>query len=253
MCVCQDQERRSSLSEWDCSLLFYSYGYFERFIKGLLCEAKHAENIGIDSYTDTCNPMYSDAEHLYHTLHQPGEREKTMKNGGKRKLRMEKWSRYLLFLGEYLFLDFSRCRRLLDVGCGKGVVLKEAARFPFERIAGIELQKKLAETAERNFRILGLADRISCLQADAEEFDGYGDYDVFFFFNPFSEEIFTKVIDRILKSAKDDGPVTFIYHNPQYLDTLEERVKRFVRDPACVRKTVFHDKRKNYDTCILSI
>lgn len=137
-----------------------------------------------------------------------------MKNGGKRKLRMEKWSRYLLFLGEYLFLekprgldftmrdirlyrksagkyhgysktdekhlreifrslDFSRCRRLLDVGCGKGVVLKEAARFPFERIAGIELQKKLAETAERNFRILGLADRISCLQADAEEFDGY--------------------------------------------------------------------------------
>lgn len=217
-----------------------------------------------------------------------------MKNGGKRKLRMEKWSRYLLFLGEYLFLekprgldftmrdirlyrksagkyhgysktdekhlreifrslDFSRCRRLLDVGCGKGVVLKEAARFPFERIAGIELQKKLAETAERNFRILGLADRISCLQADAEEFDGYGDYDVFFFFNPFSEEIFTKVIDRILKSAKDDGPVTFIYHNPQYLDTLEERVKRFVRDPACVRKTVFHDKRKNYDTCILSI
>ena len=207
---------------------------------------------------------------------------------------MEKWSRYLLFLGEYLFLekprgldftmrdirlyrksagkyhgysktdekhlreifrslDFSRCRRLLDVGCGKGVVLKEAARFPFERIAGIELQKKLAETAERNFRILGLADRISCLQADAEEFDGYGDYDVFFFFNPFSEEIFTYVIDRILKSAKDDGPVTFIYHNPQYLDTLEERVKRFVRDPACVRKTVFHDKRKNYDTCILSI
>ena len=217
-----------------------------------------------------------------------------MKNGGKRKLRMEKWSRYLLFLGEYLFLekprgldftmrdirlyrksagkyhgysktdekhlreifrslDFSRCRRLLDVGCGKGVVLKEAARFPFERIAGIELQKKLAETAERNFRILGLADRISCLQADAEEFDGYGDYDVFFFFNPFSEEIFTKVIDRSLKSAKDDGPGTFIYHNPQYLDTLEERVKRFVRDPACVRKTVFHDKRKNYDTCILSI
>ena len=127
---------------------------------------------------------------------------------------MEKWRRYLLFLGEYLFLekprgldftmrdirlyrksagkyhgysktdekhlreifrslDFSRCRRLLDVGCGKGVVLKEAARFPFERIAGIELQKKLVETAERNFRILGLADRISCLQADAEEFDGY--------------------------------------------------------------------------------
>lgn len=32
--------------------------------------------------------------------------------------------------------DFSRRRRPPDVGCGKGVVLKEAQAFPFERIAG---------------------------------------------------------------------------------------------------------------------
>ena len=132
--------------------------------------------------------------------------------------------RYLLFLGEYLFmerprgldftmrdtrlyqqsagkyhgysktdekhlqeifqtLDFSRCRNLLDVGCGKGVVLKEAAKFPFERIAGIELQEELVRTAGKNFRILGLEKRISCMQADALDFDGYGEFDVFFFFS----------------------------------------------------------------------
>ena len=202
--------------------------------------------------------------------------------------------RYLLFLGEYLFmerprgldftmrgtrlyqqsagkyhgysktdekhlqeifqtLDFSRCRNLLDVGCGKGVVLKEAAKFPFERIAGIELQEELVRTAGKNFRILGLEKRISCMQADALDFDGYGEFDVFFFFNPFSEEVFGRVIDRILESRKSGGPLTFIYHNPRYLDALEERLKREASEPEQVRKVMLHDKRKNYDTCILSM
>lgn len=202
--------------------------------------------------------------------------------------------RYLLFLGEYLFmerprrldftmrdtrlyqqsagkyhgysktdekhlqeifqtLDFSVCRNLLDVGCGKGVVLKEAAKFPFERIAGIELQEELVRTAGKNFRILGLEKRISCMQADALDFDGYGEFDVFFFFNPFSEEVFGRVIDRILESRKSDGPLTFIYHNPRYLDALEERLKRAASGPEQVRKVMLHDKRKNYDTCILSM
>ena len=76
---------------------------------------------------------------------------------------------------------------------------------------------------------------------------------MFFFFNPFSEEVFKRVIDRILKNKKEDDSTTFIYHNPQYLDVLEGRVKRFVRDPAHIQKTVLHDKRKNYDTCILNI
>ena len=202
--------------------------------------------------------------------------------------------RYLLFLGEYLFmerprgldftmrdtrlyqqsagkyhgysktdekhlqeifrtLDFSRCRKLLDVGCGKGVVLKEAAKFPFERIAGIELQEELVRTAGKNFRILGLEKRISYMQADALDFDGYGEFDVFFFFNPFSEEVFGRVIDRILESRKSDGPLTFIYHNPRYLDALEERFKREASEPEQIRKVMLHDKRKNYDTCILSM
>ena len=202
--------------------------------------------------------------------------------------------RYLVFLGEYLFmerprgldftmrdtrlyqqsagkyhgysktdekhlqeifrtLDFSRCRKLLDVGCGKGVVLKEAAKFPFERIAGIELQEELVRTAGKNFRILGLDGRISCMQADAVDFDGYGEFDVFFFFNPFSEEVFGRVIDRILESRKSDGPLTFIYHNPRYLDALEGRLKRAASEPEQIRKTMLHDKRKNYDTCILSM
>ena len=91
------------------------------------------------------------------------------------------------------------------------------------------------------------------MQADAVDFDGYGEFDVFFFFNPFSEEVFGRVIDRILESRKSDGPLTFIYHNPRYLDALEGRLKRAASEPEQIRKTMLHDKRKNYDTCILSM
>ena len=89
------------------------------------------------------------------------------------------------------------------------------------------------------------------MQADAVYFDGYGEYDVFFFFNPFSEEVFERVINRILESRRKDGTLTFIYHNPRYLAVLEERLMRVA--PGRLQKTMLHDKRKNYDTCVMSI
>ena len=47
-------------------------------------------------------------------------------------------------------LDFSKGLKLLDVGCGKGVVLREAAKFPFKRIAGIEISSELVRIARKN-------------------------------------------------------------------------------------------------------
>lgn len=75
--------------------------------------------------------------------------------------------------------------RLLDVGCGKGVVLKEATKFPFKKIAGIEIQEELVQIANRNFKILGIEEQIECLQANAIDFDRYGDFNVFSFLTRF--------------------------------------------------------------------
>lgn len=141
-------------------------------------------------------------------------------------------------------LDFSKGLKLLDVGCGKGVVLREAAKFPFERIAGIEISSELVRIARKNFGILGLEDRVECLEADAIEFGCYGDYNVFFFFNPFSEEILGKVLDRIFGSRRDCDPLILIYHNPVFLSALTERL------PGAKRE-LLHDDCKGYDTCIL--
>ncbi|MCM1091201.1 MAG: methyltransferase domain-containing protein [Butyrivibrio sp.] len=137
--------------------------------------------------------------------------------------------------------------RILDVGCGKGVVLKEAVKFPFQKIAGIEIQEKLAQTAKRNFEILGISDKIECLQCDALDFDRYGDYNVFFFFNPFSEEVLQKVVDKIIKSrGGEDDIITVIYHNPRFLSVFDERTK-------ILKKEMLHDTLKEYDTCILAV
>lgn len=59
------------------------------------------------------------------------------------------------------------------------------------------------------------------------------------------------MIDRILESRRKDGTLTFIYHNPRYQETLEERLMRVT--PGRLQKTMLHDKRKNYDTCVMSI
>ena len=99
--------------------------------------------------------------------------------------------------------------KLLDVGAGKGVVLKEAAKFPFTKIAGIELQDELVQIANNNFRILKLENRVQCIQANALEYDGYHNYNVFFFFNPFSEEILQRVTDKIFRSRNEGENIVY--------------------------------------------
>lgn len=133
---------------------------------------------------------------------------------------------------------------LLDVGCGKGVVLKEAAGFQFRKITGIEVQPEIIRTARRNLKRLGLEEKAGCICADAAEYDGYGDYNVFFFFNPFDGETLNTVMEKIMESRKAGELFIVIYHNPVYLSEAEKYL------PGAARK-ILHDKRKDYDTCIL--
>ncbi len=143
-------------------------------------------------------------------------------------------------------IDYDECTKLLDIGCGKGVVLKEAVRFPFKKIAGIELEKELVSIAEKNFKILGIADKVQCIHADAVNFTEYGSYNIFFLCNPFSEKILQKVADRIFDSKKKGDVITVIYHNPRFLNIFEDGWQ-------VIDKEMLHDAMKDYDTCILRL
>jgi len=143
-------------------------------------------------------------------------------------------------------LSYDECHCLLDVGCGKGVVLREAVKYPFRKIAGIELLPDICKIAKHNFKVLKLENKVTCMQADAAEFEHYGEYDVFFFFNPFSGKILSKVVDKILESRKDSAPITIIYHNPEYFSVFQEKGE-------CRILHRLYDSLKEYETYIFQM
>lgn len=144
-------------------------------------------------------------------------------------------------------LDYEKELYFLDVGSGKGVALKEAVKFPFKEVAGIELQPEMLKIAEKNFKILGIEKKLNNRQADAVSFEDYGRYNVFFFFNPFSEEILSKVADRLSESMEEkEKVITVIYHDPRFLHLFEEKMQ-------VITKRWMYDSLKNYQTCILEL
>lgn len=78
-------------------------------------------------------------------------------------------------------LSYEKCHRFLDVGCGKGVVLKEALKYPFQKVSGIELQPELVKIANKNLKKLHLSERAECIHANALDYENYGDFDAYFF------------------------------------------------------------------------
>lgn len=142
-------------------------------------------------------------------------------------------------------LTFDGSERLLDIGCGKGVVLRVASGYPFEKVAGIEINERLLGIAVNNFRILKMEGRVQCFHADAAEFKGYGDYNIFFLFNPFSDTVMEKVVGKLL-DISERNPVTVIYHNPVYMELFEQKGK------VTILKELY-DKTKDYSTYIFRI
>lgn len=141
-------------------------------------------------------------------------------------------------------LPFMEGLRILDIGCGKGVVLKEAAKFPFDRISGIDINPKLIGIARKNMLRLHLDKRVLCKEADALEFQNYGDYNVFFFFNPFDGEILERVLNRILEeTVMAQKRIYLIYHNPVFSKVIESK-------GIFTLKHKLYDSMKQYETYI---
>ena len=102
---------------------------------------------------------------------------------------------------------------ILDIGCGKGKMVFYFSRLGFGKSDGIELSTELVCCAEKNMKILNRNSVI--INIDATEFDGYGEYNYFYFFNPFGKEIMRLVMDRIKESCVyNPRKVTIIYCNP---------------------------------------
>lgn len=103
----------------------------------------------------------------------------------------------------------------LDVGCGKGMCMKCAVESGYKKVAGLELDRHLLDIARKNMEKLKLD--VACICANAADFTGYADYDVFYFYNPFGKSIFEQVIEKILDSQKErDRDIWVIYYHPVF-------------------------------------
>lgn len=135
-------------------------------------------------------------------------------------------------------VDKERFGRFLDVGCGKGYVLRAARKHGFASVGGVEYDEKLCRICRRNMRRLGLDDVfVAC--ADAGAWDGYGGYDVFYFFNPFRADVMERVVECILRQCRG-REIMLIYYRPRYTEAIE-------RSGAFALVAELHDAEKNYD------
>lgn len=137
-------------------------------------------------------------------------------------------------------LHVDTSKRLLDVGCGKGAFLREASKQSFGKVSGLEYVPSLVEIARKNFRRLHLDNKIDLFCGDAAEFEGYANFNVFYFFNPFEAPIMDKVIAKIVATKKEK--IWIILHNPVCDDVVKKYGGR--------EKSRLFDKVKSYETVI---
>ena len=104
--------------------------------------------------------------------------------------------------------------RVIDIGCGQGSAMRTMLRFPFRAVHGVEISEVISATAVRNFERLGDA-RARVFTQDASTFEGYGEYNVFYIFNPFPAVVMRRVLRKILDATADSpAPRRLIYRNP---------------------------------------
>lgn len=57
-------------------------------------------------------------------------------------------------------MDISESDSIIDMGCGKGLAMYYMSKFPFGKIAGIELSESLLKMAKKNLKEIGGASRV---------------------------------------------------------------------------------------------
>ena len=116
----------------------------------------------------------------------------------------------------------------VDLGSGKGATLFTANVFGMEKIYGVEFIDQFCKIAEANMKNLKLVN-VKIINTDATKFTFPEDTSIIFMFNPFDEQILSKVLDHIMDINKR---VYLIYINAIHRNHVE---------------TAFHDHQIIFD------
>ena len=115
---------------------------------------------------------------------------------------------------------------LIDYGCGKGRALFVAEQCGFTNLIGVDIAKELIDDANENkaiYKKKNPESSIDFLFEDATKYQILNNACVFYFFNPFGEEIMQQVINNIKSSVKlNPRKIYCIYLNPKYKAVFEK-------------------------------
>lgn len=112
---------------------------------------------------------------------------------------------------------------VLDYGCGKGRVDFFLSYQTRAKTIGIEYDERIYQGAIENQRTAVSGGRTKFELANAENYEVSADVNRCYFFNPFSVELFRKVMARIMESYYDNPRVIllfFYYPSDEYVSYL---------------------------------
>ncbi len=132
---------------------------------------------------------------------------------------------------ELLFNEYkvNKSDSIVDYGCGKGRLLFYINHFFSVNVTGIEMDKTfynncLSNTGSYLVKHKNSIDQISFVNDFAQNYKIHEKDNKFYFFNPFSIQIFMKIVDNILESIeKNNRAVEIILYYPSddYIYYLE--------------------------------
>ena len=149
----------------------------------------------------------------------------TITNGDKKKAsRYEAVSFYMLEKLLSAFQKVSGITSITDLGSGKGRVLMVAPHFGFKEITGIDFAKELCQQANMNMREKEKEFpniKWKVLNENVEDYDLTRHDSVFFMFNPFTEVVLKKFLEKLDHSCQQfPRSIYFLYASPQHQQLL---------------------------------
>ncbi|WP_050615189.1 class I SAM-dependent methyltransferase [Bacillus testis] len=126
-------------------------------------------------------------------------------------------------------LDLNKNDTIVDFGCGKGRLSFFAHHFYHIKAVGVEMDDGFYKCAELNKEHYfhahnGKKQAIQFVHCLAEDYEIRLEDTVFYFFNPFSVQIFMRVVDRILQSVEQhyrDITLILYYGSDDYVYFME--------------------------------
>lgn len=110
--------------------------------------------------------------------------------------------------------DIKQNDSILDMGCGKGYMLKFFSTYPFGKVDGVELSERLCNIARHNIKKMKM-NKCTVYHADASEFTQYDEYTFIYTFDSFPYYVMEKVMENIKMSLqRKNRKIILIYKSP---------------------------------------